>query len=633
LVRFLYLAKEVGNEKCDVSVNDAKTRICEAMSSFPYWPSKDISNQISKEKTSEDTNNNKGSMDKIVFWSENHILMTLSSFYLFRQWQRQNRIDGSSDAYLEGSIEVSLLVRYLRAHGSDSFGAGVYEANSVVYLPYSLSALLNLLDFSEQEEVRALAGAVIEKALRPLLLCTPSSSGVANLAASARSFPRCRLRNRGHNINQLLDLLNLHRSPDRADDGPRQLTDFLLTSTWTPSPSLSDALYSDQSIHALPLTHKASSIVDLYKSLPLPECVDGGELVPLYWSAGLILHPSFAKETRRYQKRKKMGNNTHLWPLSFVSSSYLSRLCSSYPLFSKGQQYTGIRLNVFKRNGEGLCLSSFERFNTQGCSFQQISWMANVSGVGVWSQSGQGLEGIGGFGMSSTFNPSVTQRGSLLIASYCAPHLLTSTLFVKALFSYEVRLFWPEALFDEVLYFQSQVIKYFSEEDVAEKKFVDHKTTTSKSWYSSAFGEKNKTMSSNRDVEGGRGESSGEWMAASKGDSFIGVLCTTQTRFDRSSPGKDCEMNLPIDSDSSTPGIYLVPRRKCSFPRHSWVVAVGTRNERVPNLQQFIEQRLIHIRVGESITKSNSSSEVNETYRVSVLDQVEGFVSNEVIPN
>lgn len=105
--------------------------------------------------------------------------------------------------------------------------------------------------------------------------------------------------------------------------------------------------------------------------------------MPLYWSAGLVLHPLFARRTARYQRTKHMEHNKHLWGLSYFSGGQLQSITDSFELFSRGQQYCDVELNVYKRSRHGLCLSSFERFNPHISSgFQQLPWMANVNGLG-----------------------------------------------------------------------------------------------------------------------------------------------------------------------------------------------------------------------------------------------------------
>ncbi len=84
--------------------------------------------------------------------------------------------------------------------------------------------------------------------------------------------------------------------------------------------------------------------------------------------------------------------------------------------WSKGQNYTGIKLTMYKSPG-GLILSSFDKYNVGLCGFQQMPWMANVGGVGVWSQSGS-ASSLGLFEVTNLFSPSVSQSNSLLVAVY-----------------------------------------------------------------------------------------------------------------------------------------------------------------------------------------------------------------------
>lgn len=87
---------------------------------------------------------------------------------------------------------------------------------------------------------------------------------------------------------------------------------------------------------------------------------------------------------------------------------------STFSHYSKGQRYTNIRLNLYKSPSRRVVLTSFERFYPGFQGYQQMPWMANVDGVGVWSQSGISLVGED-INMS---NPLVSQRENILVAVY-----------------------------------------------------------------------------------------------------------------------------------------------------------------------------------------------------------------------
>jgi hypothetical protein len=109
---------------------------------------------------------------------------------------------------------------------------------SHVYLPYTISALLNVLDFSKietpisaptgttkmkpsqswenpkvsfvfsyiQSELRDLASVVLNSIIKQVLLCT-TDTGIVSFTASCRTDPAHRQRPYGHNINQLIRLI------------------------------------------------------------------------------------------------------------------------------------------------------------------------------------------------------------------------------------------------------------------------------------------------------------------------------------------------------------------------------------------------------------------------------------------
>jgi hypothetical protein len=159
--------------------------------------------------------------------------MTLTSFYLLHQYKNKNSINRQSKQSqqidINQFIETKLLKVYLRAHCHDLFN-GVYEMNSSIYLPYTLSALFNLFDFSDDPELKYLSNHLIDRIIYLVLLCC-TYDGVCNLTPSCRSFVRTRTRTHDHNINQLMNII-VGRSPDNVT--PSAITDFILTTLWRP---------------------------------------------------------------------------------------------------------------------------------------------------------------------------------------------------------------------------------------------------------------------------------------------------------------------------------------------------------------------------------------------------------------
>eukprot|EP01035_Chromulina_nebulosa_P023994 gene23994-31149_t len=87
-------------------------------------------------------------------------------------------------------------------------------------------------------------------------------------------------------------------------------------------------------------------------------------------------------------------------------------------------------------------------FNTGICGFQQLPWICNLDGVGVWTQSGEGSNSMAGFGICNTHNPYIKQIDQFMVVSYSKPEAL-NTAIVGRLFKSKSRLFWPEQFLDQ----------------------------------------------------------------------------------------------------------------------------------------------------------------------------------------
>ena len=321
---------------------------------------------------------------------------------------------------------------------------------SHVYLPYTLIALLNLFDFSHDEDIQEYTKTIINIIMIQIFTGC-SSSGVCNLTATMRSNKNFRTRIDNHNINQLI-LLCMGISPDKMI--PTALGDTLATTKWRPIDRNIASAIKFRGFHSRMANHSFANIENIYErcvlevnSLDSTCSLQQDDLLPFYWSAGLITHPSFMQKTLRFQRRHKLLNNVHLWWLRYT---ILQWIVLSSPKISTGQMYVDAHLNVFKGN-HGLVLSSFERFNAGRAGFQQLPWLANINGVGCWTQSGN-KNSVAEFSMLHTHQPNVIQRGGALIAIYAAPDDLTSML-CTMLFDRSIRLILPpRSSFDEARY-------------------------------------------------------------------------------------------------------------------------------------------------------------------------------------
>jgi hypothetical protein len=274
LIRLMYLLAH--NE---IRVN----HIINTFLSFSFWPT---SNHVNHQ------------MPNVIFWSENHTFMYLSTAYLLRQKLENSPKLGKLPRTVTEKDE-----RHLRAYleGHTKFN-GVYEVLSSTYLPYTLCSLLNLYDFADDQMVRYQAEQLINRIVCSFTLVT-NRSGICNLSASSRQYPKTRLKNHGHNVNQLIAFIT---GASVDEFLPSSIVDFLLTTTWRPPLQAIQNFFLPQSYpppqrqhqqssegaaeerdanggfsrEREKMNHKTSEIRDIYKVIILGKI----PATPFYWS-------------------------------------------------------------------------------------------------------------------------------------------------------------------------------------------------------------------------------------------------------------------------------------------------------------------------------------------------------------
>ena len=186
LVRLLYLLSD-SLDDCSAEAEEIIQRILQVLKKFPFWPARRENRCVSSAK--------------IVFWSENHLFMTLSCAYLFYQYQEKQRRKKVSGGEIGGTlleqkfpdfeldnIECLLLKQYLNAHTHLLF-KGVYEINSHGYLHFSFAALLNLFDFADNTEVKSKAAEILESLTIQAMLGTDPLHGIPSFSGNRSINP------------------------------------------------------------------------------------------------------------------------------------------------------------------------------------------------------------------------------------------------------------------------------------------------------------------------------------------------------------------------------------------------------------------------------------------------------------
>ena len=439
----------------DATPAKVKEDIMAALSEYPFWHGArhchtDSSNDNSSSHSSSDGDGDGGGggdnvsdrkdMDGIVFWSENHILMILGSAHLYRQ-----RCLASQNITCHIPDKINrLLALYLEIHASPTFGEGMYEAISHTYLSWSLCGLLNIVDFSHNAALVKHAGIIIDRIVRQLLLVT-TSQDVTTLSASARYFPRYWQKAWTQNVVILTYMTRAQSIGDYAQIN--FMTDFLVTSTWRPSLEALAArtMTGFVQVKMNPDTH---AIRSMYGDLLSKYALGPLDIVPFYWSAGLVTHPDFIADTKEYHTTHDMKRNVHLGSLKWLPRQLAGGVAGHMGRISKGQNYSGVTLNVWKQGA--CCLSSFEKYNAGLCGFQQNPWMCNLEGVALWTASGRSKKGVAGFGMTHSFMPCISQNENIMAALFA--HKNSFTWLQRSLLGTSTTLYFPPAqLFDQLL--------------------------------------------------------------------------------------------------------------------------------------------------------------------------------------
>ena len=273
LIRFLCI------ERGDLRA--AQSSVAAQLNSFAFWPGKGHAY---------------ASIRRNQFWSENHIFLYLSSAVLFKQIAHRFHVS----APLVTNREVSLLKAYLRAHCREEFN-GIYEVLSPVYAPWTMCALLNLFDFSDDVEVRNCAEHLLNRIMRQFVL-NSDRNGVC-LSPTCR-MPRVTQHTQpwGLRINQLL-LFIMGRAGHDGDmqsttmcihSGPSTFGDFLVTSRWIPT--LQDNFPPSPSREPIPdfiawygyrhkerMNHAMRDTERLYHTQLLAEGLSRSEGAPFLW--------------------------------------------------------------------------------------------------------------------------------------------------------------------------------------------------------------------------------------------------------------------------------------------------------------------------------------------------------------
>ena len=315
-----------------------------ALNSIPYW----VNNY--------DTVRN--------FWSENHLIMWMSS-----DWLMHEKYGRPIDPNLEDR-----LVHYLELKNQFGF----YEFNSSTYAPYTLSGLLNLADFASDTLIKSLATSAAERLLKEEILLLTNDQGVM-FPAAGRNYYSKYDNPYGQNHNSLIWLLTgLGPAPQQASH-----SGAFLSTTSIPVDDLVNAWTTD-----------VDTILSVGHSLDSGFVINSNladiDRVMFQWSSGGYFHPDVALETGRTIEDSNMWDHVDFETLNvfgtFFEVDSFPGIAEDLSFLSRSSVISGQDIAVFKRGG--VTLSSAQNFWPGKVGYQQYPWVANVGTSAVFAISG-----------------------------------------------------------------------------------------------------------------------------------------------------------------------------------------------------------------------------------------------------
>ncbi|MBD1373568.1 hypothetical protein IC620_14565 [Hazenella sp. IB182357] len=327
-----------------------------------------------------------------VFSSENHMLMYTSSQYLLQE----------KYGLYEDERTYKRLKKYLEVKNQYGF----YEFYSPNYYPYTLSALLNLVDFTEDEEIRQLASGAAQRLLQDVLFVTNDEG--AFFAASGRTNDGYRSNGLNANINRIIYLVT-----GIGNDKAR-----------TPSPigvmlATSDLEISDDVFRyfgkPINMTYSnghslGEAMNTIYKDFPR------AERVPFYWTQGAYFHPDVAADTAWFASRYKLQGYESLKAFDRflgLSESAAPAAAKAGAVFSRSSVLSQANFAMYKDGG--VMLHSLQDYWPGRQGYQQNPWIATTGTKSVWTKSG---DGGGSSVMQNDHLPKIKQMNNVAVIQY-----------------------------------------------------------------------------------------------------------------------------------------------------------------------------------------------------------------------
>ncbi len=357
------------------------------------------------------------------YWSENHMIMWMSSDWIMHEYTGR-AIDPTLEQRLKHYLQLKI-------------DHGYYEYFSSTYAPYALSGLLNLADFAEDQEIKALAIAASKRLMKDMLMVT-NDQGVFYPAAG-RNYPGKYMSAHGQNHSSVIWLLTgLGEVPSKAT----HCGGFLATTSVDFSEASDSWTNELDTIYHLGHTLEQGFIINQDLS-PLDRTI-------FQWSSGAYFLPEVITETVSLLVDSNMWNHVDfemLRPLQgFPLASYPS-MAEGLSVASKSSLNCGVDIAIFKNRGVTLC--SNQNFWKGKLGYQQWPVCANSGTSAVYTVSGT-VEEDWTERMSTNANfhlPYVEQSHNVALVMYRPEEMSPILPFEDR----DVALYWEDNAFDEIV--------------------------------------------------------------------------------------------------------------------------------------------------------------------------------------
>lgn len=383
--------------------------------------------------------------DWLVHYTENHMSMWMSSEYLLHQkYGREMSAD---------------LVKRLKHYLFLKINYGFYEYFSSVYLPYTLSGLLNLVDFCEDEEISSMAELAAKRLLSEILMVT-NDKGVFYPTAG-RNYVGKYLTPYQQNHNALIYLIT---EMGEAPNSPTHASTFLATSKI----DMEDVAAGFQT--NLDTKFAFGHTLQEGRTLNLPLSRLDRAIFTL--SYGGYFHPYVSNQTQWLMNTYGLWDHKEFESFSMFKGipKELGNLVAKVgAAVSKSSVISGQTVAVYKNKGVVLT-SSLDKWKGY-LGYQIWPYCATVETIPVFTISGDpavNWEDWSSTG-SNTHLPYVWQESNVALVMY-RPDPLPELLGFK---NKEVNLYFPENEFDEVRHNGKWMIGRKAKSYVAVRRYSD----------------------------------------------------------------------------------------------------------------------------------------------------------------